>query len=380
MSGTDSDTDVGQNVLADERDVDVDEEHMDDNDDSREYSVETSNSYSVLGGDGQGMVPDREWVEVQRNKRKRINTGSVDEQTFQTMTNDEKLDVIFSKLIGIEQRQNMIEKFETSLNSTDSKLNSIGSKVTSNSISIELLSYRSIDLEARSRRKNLIFKGLCENASENCSELIQEFLFHELELDYRDICIDRAHRIGKRRGSGISRRPIIVAFRDYQDTVCIMDRAYKLKGSRYGLDRDYPHEISSARKLLWNRYKELKGSGRDVTLEYPARLMVGRQVVEDAFPGWYEVLRGDRVKPFISEEVKAASLRAEVRRRSRGENTNQESPSEGVTATGSHTELRSRRQSDNREADDAEDRAFYSNYVNSRLQSHERQFECRVWG
>ena len=175
MSGTDSDTDVGQNVRADERDVD--EEHMDDNDDSQEYSVETSNSYSVLDGDGQDRIPDREWVEVQRNKRKRINTGSVDEQTFQTMTNDEKLDVIFSKLIGIEQRQNMIEKFETSLNSTDSKLNSIGSKVTSNSISIELLSYRSIDLEAHSRRKNLIFKGLCENASENCIELIQEFCF-----------------------------------------------------------------------------------------------------------------------------------------------------------------------------------------------------------
>ena len=157
-----------------------------------------------------------------------------------------------------------------------------------------------------------------------------------------------------------------------------MDRAYKLKGSRYGLDIDYPHEISSARKLLWNRYKELKGSGRDVTLEYPARLLVGRQVVEDAFPGWYEVLKGDRVKPFISEEVKAANLRAEVRRSNRGENTNQES--ERVTATESHTELRSRRQSDNREAEDAEDRAFYSNYVNSRMQSHERQFECRVWG
>ena len=41
----------------------------------------------------------------------------------------------------------MIEKFKTSLNSTDSKLNSIGSKVTSNSISIELLSYRQLILK-----------------------------------------------------------------------------------------------------------------------------------------------------------------------------------------------------------------------------------------
>ena len=89
--------------------------------------------------------------------------------------------------------------------------------------------------------------------------------------------------------------------------------------------------------------------------------------MEDAFPGWYKVLKGDRVKPFISEEVKAANLRAKVRRSNLAENTNQESPSKGVTATESHTELRSRRQSDNREADDEEDRAFYSIYVNSRM-------------
>ena len=43
---------------------------------------------------------------------------------------------------------------------------------------------------------------------------------------------------------GISRRPISVAFRDFQDTVLIMDKARLLRGKQYGLDRDYAAEIS----------------------------------------------------------------------------------------------------------------------------------------
>ena len=37
-------------------------------------------------------------------------------------------------------------------------------------------------------------------------------------------------------------------------------------------------------------------------------------MVEDAFPGWYEVLKGKRIQPVISESVAAANVRAEQRR------------------------------------------------------------------
>ena len=49
------------------------------------------------------------------------------------------------------------------------------------------------------------------------------------------------------------RRPIIVAFWDFQDTAVIIDSARLLRGTRFRLDREYPAEISKARKLLWNR-------------------------------------------------------------------------------------------------------------------------------
>ena len=73
------------------------------------------------------------------------------------------------------------------------------------------------------------------------------------------------------------------------DVEQILSRAYLLKGSQFGIDRDYPKEILNARKLLWNRYKELRKDGENVTFQYPARLVINRRVVEDDFPDWYDV-------------------------------------------------------------------------------------------
>ena len=77
---------------------------------------------------------------------------------------------------------------------------------------------------------------------------------HKLEFDLHSnpIVIDRAHRLGKSQrlpGAG-ARRPIIVAFRDYVDTERIIGRAYLLKNSRFGIDRNYPKEIAAARQVL----------------------------------------------------------------------------------------------------------------------------------
>ena len=206
--------------------------------------------------------------------------------------------------------------------------------------------------------------------------MICDFLSNELDLNPDFICIDRAHRIGKRYSRGISRRQIIVAFRDYYDTVRIMERAKMLRDTRYGIDRDYPAEISKARKLLWNRYKELKASSSnpsDVMLEYPARVVVGKTVVDDAFPEWFEVLKGTRLEPSISADAISANNRAEERRRSRLQSSQRVSatPTEesangdtGVPGRSTHNETE--------DTDDPADAAFYSGYVNGRMRPHDQ--------
>ena len=152
------------------------------------------------------------------------------------MSNDQKLGVIFQKLTNIEDKKSSIKKLEKSLESTDKMVSSIKLTMDGHSNMIKLLTYKSLDLETRSRRKNLVFRGLCENSREDCHNVVADFLSNELDLNPDFICIDRAHRIGRRSARGISRRPIIVAFRDYQDTVRIMERANRLRDTRFGID------------------------------------------------------------------------------------------------------------------------------------------------
>ena len=49
-----------------------------------------------------GNSNGNEWENMQRHKRRRKNTGSVDLDTFSSMTNEEKLNELFSKVINIE--------------------------------------------------------------------------------------------------------------------------------------------------------------------------------------------------------------------------------------------------------------------------------------
>ncbi|KAL4236053.1 hypothetical protein ACF0H5_004439 [Mactra antiquata] len=71
-----------------------------------------------------------------------------------------------------------------------------------------------------------------------------------------------------------------------------MRNAYKLAGSTYAIDRDYPHEIQQARKKLWPEYKRLKRENRSAKLIFPAAVCVGEKVIYNEFPGWDNLVNG----------------------------------------------------------------------------------------
>lgn len=56
----------------------------------------------------------------------------------------------------------------------------------------------------------------------------------------------------KNRGKYDPKRQMVVKFQDNVDTETIMLKAYKLKGSRFGDDRQYPKEKSKARSELYS--------------------------------------------------------------------------------------------------------------------------------
>ena len=158
---------------------------------------------------------------------------------------------------------------------------------------LKVLEYKSIDLESRSIRNNLIFNGIPESRDENCSTCIVHFLLQHLQIEN---CpqIPRAHRLGKFKQG--SMRPIIVYFLDHRDTVYVLSQAYKLKDTKFSVNRDFPKEITNSRKRLRPEYKRLRHSNPDskTSIINPAKLVSNGRTVADEFPDWDHYMQSNR--------------------------------------------------------------------------------------
>ena len=143
---------------------------------------------------------------------------------------------------------------------------------------LTLLELKSIALEARSRRNNLIFWWFRRGV-----QIIRSFLRDSQGIQDQ-LAIARAHRLG--RFDRTKERRIIVRFRDYSDTEAILSNTTRLRGTNYGVNRDYPPEIAAVRKTLLDDYKDLKKQNpiQPVRILYPSKLVVGRTVIRDMFP------------------------------------------------------------------------------------------------
>ena len=109
-------------------------------------------------------------------KRQRISTGTSHELSdddddfadFMKLSLDHKMVVMFKKVYSTEAK--IDDMYHDDLNS---RVQSMEGVMSAHEKRIKLLEYRSIDLEARSRRRNLLFKGIREYGTvENCFELV----------------------------------------------------------------------------------------------------------------------------------------------------------------------------------------------------------------
>ena len=70
--------------------------------------------------------------------------------------------------------------------------------------------------------------------NENSRELIMEYLENELNLVPNLIPTERAHRLGHPmivcQGSRITRRPLIIVFRNFPDTELILEQERRKRG------------------------------------------------------------------------------------------------------------------------------------------------------
>lgn len=114
-----------------------------------------------------------QWTKVTNDKkRQRTSTGSysggndvfqkINIHDYKQLPVDEKLSVMFSEIGNIDH------KVDQCL-SIHNKVNRLEKLMDENTARLTLLEYKSIDLEARSRRKNLIFGGIAESKKRTVS-------------------------------------------------------------------------------------------------------------------------------------------------------------------------------------------------------------------
>ena len=125
---------------------------------------------------------------------------------------------------------------------------------------LEAQSEKLIDLQARSMRDNIIFRGIPEsNDGETWAqskEKVVQFMKTELKIETAGPeMIDRAHRQGPKPRKGS--RNIVVKFTSSNAKDLIFKHVKNLAGKKdLSVQEQYPPEIQERRKRLWPKYKK----------------------------------------------------------------------------------------------------------------------------
>ena len=266
-----------------------------------------------------------DWSKVTHSKKRyRISTGG-ESQTlgipeYDALNIDCKLTAIYSQMSINNNKMAVFDKKVDQCLNLHNRVGKLERTVSTQDQRLKLLEYKSIDIEAHGRRNNLIFDGFDESRDKNCFDIITTFINEKLDLHFR-LVIDRAHRLGKyKRGSN---RAIIVAFKDFTTVQNILSKAYMLKNTPFNINRDFPQEITNARKSIWGEYKDRKQQCPDdkISIVYPAKIIHSGRVVRDVFPDWSEIMRGNRVNIPTTHQTARVNFNGNTARINRARST-----------------------------------------------------------
>lgn len=144
-----------------------------------------------------------------------------------------------------------------------------------------------LDIQSRSMRDNLIFSGIEESAADNPEALVKSFMTTSLKLSKEtvdSIAFARIHRLGKPRGNGP--RPIIAKFERYHQKVLVKSKGRELKGTRFGMNDQFPREINERRKVLYPILKRSRAEGKRATISVDKLFIDGQLYRDQALTPW----------------------------------------------------------------------------------------------
>ena len=119
---------------------------------------------------------------------------------------------------------------------------------------------KSVDLEARGRRNNLIFHGVKEEDREDCMKIVKGLIKKECKVSAH-VEIERAHRLGSKRQDAEKPRPLIVRFLDFKDKMEVKEGRVNLPHG-LGISEDLPFAIRQDRRRLHDDLDKAKRDGK----------------------------------------------------------------------------------------------------------------------
>ena len=150
--------------------------------------------------------------------------------------------------------QSLEEKLNEQRTGVDKGMNELRDKVRE-------LEDKNLYLEAYSRRENIKFENIPEQAShkEDIESLLRNFLETELGFsDAANIEIQRVHRLGKKRDD--KPRPILARFLRYKDCEKLLSLGYRLRDTNFKMYQDLPLEIVERRRKQMDAFKKARGN------------------------------------------------------------------------------------------------------------------------
>ena len=139
--------------------------------------------------------------------------------------------------------------------SQDNAIKNLDNKIESNVRYVHEIKNKTIDLEDRSRRENLVFFNFpeaAEETAEQCEQYIKD-LISSLSIlpDDEVLYIDRAHRLGRKTPESTNKpRPIIAKFSYFKQKDEIIKNGYKFRNTAINVSEDYSGETLKEHKLL----------------------------------------------------------------------------------------------------------------------------------
>lgn len=159
---------------------------------------------------------------------------------------------------------------EVDKNTTDERIQKIQDNVDAQLATLEiqnselreklkLVEDKHLYLEAYSRRENLRFESIPEDATnkEDTETALRSFMETHLGFcDAATVEIQRVHRVGKKKDD--KPRTIIARFLRFKDVEKLLSLGHRLRGTNYKVYQDLPLEIVERRKKLMDTFKKAK--------------------------------------------------------------------------------------------------------------------------